>query len=637
MKRKFLSIFVLVAFLNYMQAGCSSTNEYKILKEEIDESIYSQRIVKVVLRSGEVIEFSTSAAYKKSPHYVKGFTRDGKNVSLSLDQYDMKEIRISKPESIPVNTISGLQIYEIVFSDQTIRKSMDGIWFYNQVEKKLLAKRNSEIVYQCSADSISDIRISASAFISEEELIKNPDTHIFEILSGNRVLTFDDRGGFLEKGTFSLTGRSKGGEYVDIPDEKILYVKVERYNAAKAILSILGGLILVAGVIILIVLETKQSCPFVYSYTGDKYIFDAEPLGGAVAKGLQKIDYSRLEHLRDNNGKYQLLFKNEVRETQYLDEIKLHVFDHEEETTIIPDVQGNFYKLYNSVKARGVYDEKGQDLSLFLNDNDGIAWQTYLPRGDTTGLNVQRHQITLTFPKPIGVTYANLIFNGGTALWGSNMIRKMLELRGDHLDSWYQGINSHGPEYEELLHFTFREELYLLKVYIKNNDEWLNGGFLPGGGPLITEDRIIPLDLSKIEGDELIIRLDPPPGFWQIDYIAVNYGAALEMCTYQIPLGSAIDHEDNNVSHMLSASDGNYHEMPRVGDWFKAEFDAPAIQSDKNRSIFLETNGYYVLHIDKTKPEETVLIKELINTPGEIVNYSIERYFEWYNQQVAAN
>ena len=179
--------------------------------------------------------------------------------------------------------------------------------------------------------------------------------------------------------------------------------------------------------------------------------------------------------------------------------------------------------------------------------------------------------------------------------------------------------------------------MYYMKINIKDNDDWINAGILTGGGPLITEDRIIPLDLSKIEGDELVIRLDPPPGFWQIDYIAVDYGRISEKSDYTIPLSSATDYKNNDITDLLAESDGQYHQMPLVGDWFKAEFSAPPLQSDKERSIFLETNGYYELHIDKTKPEETALIKELLNTPGEIVTYSIEQYFEWCKQQIAAN
>jgi hypothetical protein len=258
-----------------------------------------------------------------------------------------------------------------------------------------------------------------------------------------------------------------------------------------------------------------------------------------------------------------------------------------------------------------------------------------MPKGEDNKISSDRHLITMIFPKPQNIKKANLVFNGGTALWGSNMIRKMLELRGDSLDSWYWDINNKGIEYNKLLHFTFREELYVLKIHIKNNNQWTEAGFLSGGGPLITEDRIIPLDLSKIEGEDLVIRIEPPPGFWQIDYIAMDYESTPVQSNFILPLTNATDHNDQNITESLAQADDVYYKMPEVGDWFKSDFSAPDRLPDMDRSVFLEIKGFYELHIDKTQPEQTDLIESLMNTPGEIVKYSIERYYEWYNQQLA--
>jgi hypothetical protein len=215
------------------------------------------------------------------------------------------------------------------------------------------------------------------------------------------------------------------------------------------------------------------------------------------------------------------------------------------------------------------------------------------------------------------------------------MIRKMLELRGDQLDDWYEDINRHGPQYEELYRFIMREELYYMKINIKNDDQWITGGVITGGGPLITEDRVIPIDLSEIKGDELTIRLDPPPGFWQIDYLAVDYGPQITDMSYQVPLRFAVNQSDVRSTDELLSKDNVYYQMPEVGDWCKTEFNAPEKPVGLKRSIFLETTGYYELHIDKTKPAEQALIKTLLETPGEIIRYSMKRYFEWYNQKIA--
>ena len=637
MKRKTISVIAIIAFLNYLNAGCSPKKEVKILNEEFDSSIYRTDIVYVVLQNGKAYRFSPPARFKKSPNLVNGMNIVGEKMSISLEQRELEEIRISRPQTISLDAITGMSISEILFKDNRIQKAEEGLWFFNRVENKLVLMKDNQPVQEIDGGSIKEVRVSAPKLLTKNEILQQPNTYVREIVLGDKVHTFADPGGTLDKSKYVLSGITLLGNTLSIPEQDILYVNVSRVDAAGAFFATIGVLVLIVGIIFIIALATKQSCPFVYSYNGDQYVFDAEPLGGAVARGLEKTDYSRLEHLRETKGKYQLVFRNEVRETQYLDEIKLLIIDHDKETTVIPDEKGTFFQLSIPATAIRSYTESGQDLTPFLRENDEIAWQTYLPRGDTSRFHANRHQLTLNFLKPKVVTNANLIFNGGTAAWGSNMIRKMLELRGDQLDKWYAGIDRQGPEYEELFHFILREELYLLKIHLKNNDQWLYGGIIPGGGPLITEDRVIPLDLSKIEGDTLTIRLNPPKGFWQINYLALDYNPHMHDISYEIPLHYAIDHRDSIVTSILSSADDVYHQMPEVGDWFIAEFRAPDKQPNKVRSIFLKTKGYYELHIDKTKPEQTELIKKLIANPGDIIRYSMERYYEWYQQQIASN
>ena len=47
-------------------------------------------------------------------------------------------------------------------------------------------------------------------------------------------------------------------------------------------------------IIVGVAAATKQSCPFVYSWDGKQYVFDAEPYGGAITRGLEKDDFSTL-------------------------------------------------------------------------------------------------------------------------------------------------------------------------------------------------------------------------------------------------------------------------------------------------------------------------------------------------------
>jgi hypothetical protein len=419
--------------------------------------------------------------------------------------------------------------------------------------------------------------------------------------------------------------------------EDILYVRVKRADVGMSIVATLGVLALAFLTAVVIVAATKESCPFVYSFNGEDYVFDAEPLGGAICRGLSKTDYSRLDHLQPVEGKYHLLLRNEVEETQHLDEMKLVVIDHEMNTEIVPDLAGNMHTIAAPVAPLAAIDEKGADLTKFVQAQDEIFWQTHLPARPAFRPQNLRHELTFEFPKPAGVKSARLIVNLGTALWGSHMIREMLQLRGDKVDTWYEAVNRGGPELLELFQFIEREELYVLKLNVKEGDTWVQRGAIPGAGPLITEDKIVPLDLSGVSGDKLTLRLNPPMSFWTIDYLAVEYGGHPAAEMKEITLAQAHDQQNNDVTALLQTKDDRAYVMSQVGDWAKISFDVHPQQPGTKRTIFLKTFGYYEIHLDKQQPQKSELIRQLSATPGMIVEYALDEYLKWRSQQLHLN
>ena len=78
-----------------------------------------------------------------------------------------------------------------------------------------------------------------------------------------------------------------------------------------------------------------------------RYVFDAEPYGGAIARGLERDDYGELEHLKASGGEYRLLLTNEVDETQHTNLLELWVVDHAPGSRVIADEAGKLYALRN--------------------------------------------------------------------------------------------------------------------------------------------------------------------------------------------------------------------------------------------------------------------------------------------------
>ena len=133
---------------------------------------------------------------------------------------------------------------------------------------------------------------------------------------------FDPPGGTMNRDT--IEAKVKSAPYsVAMQDVQRLWVERRGVSAPRTIGLSVGIAAVAFGTFIAIVLATKQSCPFVYSWDGSQYVFDAEPYGGAITRGMERDDYSELEHVREQNGVYKLLVTNEVDETQYTNLMEL--------------------------------------------------------------------------------------------------------------------------------------------------------------------------------------------------------------------------------------------------------------------------------------------------------------------------
>ena len=128
------------------------------------------------------------------------------------------------------------------------------------------------------------------------------------LVSGESV-AFADPGCAYDGARRMLTGVDIKGMPRVIPIDDVLYVTVDKTDpVASAFLTALAVVVVVVAA--LVILVAASSCPFVYSFDGDHFVFDAEPLGGAVSRGLAKTDWSRLERLQPHDGAYELLVRN---------------------------------------------------------------------------------------------------------------------------------------------------------------------------------------------------------------------------------------------------------------------------------------------------------------------------------------
>lgn len=421
-------------------------------------------------------------------------------------------------------------------------------------------------------------------------------------------------------------------ENISIPLSEVELAWIKKVNPATSFLATLGAVAGTLGIFTLIILLTKESCPFIYSFNGEEYIFDAEPYGGATCEALKRTEWCGLEHLKEINGQYKVKITNEVDETQYTDELKLVVIDHPKGVKVVPDESGEIYTVSQPFIPIHATDKKGRDLLAYFSEDDWVFWQTRTEEKDPDSKADLKDELIFEFPKPEGAAKAKLLFNGCNTLWGSQMVKRFLELRGSSLPDFYKEISEFGPAYSWLAYWNLKEEFYRLHIRVETENGWQSRGTIAGGGPFVSEDRIYIVDIRDVKGDTLKIKLTPPAAIWKLNYLAVDYTEERPIAIHEINAAEALDDRGQDVREILAKTDNDYLVMPNIGDYAELAFEAPVQRADGDRSVFLKASGYYDIHIDAKGEPQLELLRKFIIEPGSSIQYSLEEYFKWIKE-----
>ncbi len=408
------------------------------------------------------------------------------------------------------------------------------------------------------------------------------------------------------------------GSKTIIPFSEIYNISLNDKNTGKTIINVVLGTIGVVAVIFIIVQLTKSSCPFVYVNNGEEFVFTGELYPGVITANQQRDDYLPLPKLNLTDNTYTIKITNELKEIQYTDFVQLLEVFHPDSVKVLLDQYGNLQTFSNITLPESVLvDQFNVDNSPSkAKDNDAYLFNTVIPNSSSI------RQIEAKFQKPNDSKQAKLFLTVKNSMWLDYVFGKFNAQFGTYYPKFQKDQQNYSAEKSKKW---MQEQHIPLSVYIKTVNGWELIDKINTVGPMAYRDIAIPLDLNKIAGDKVIIKLETGFMFWEVDYVGIDYSDNLKLDVNYISPSSAIDGNNIDVTQLLSKQDNSFFVQPNVGDEVIVSFKTNVTNSETNKTLFLKNRGYYNYIRDyDTEPNFQKL--KLFKEPGAFTNFSKYEY-----------
>ena len=399
--------------------------------------------------------------------------------------------------------------------------------------------------------------------------------------------------------------------------EEISSIHIIEKDSGKSVAAFLGASLATFGLIIIIALLTKSSCPYIYTHDGEGFVFQGESFGGAILQNLERADYIPLPMLRADSNLYRIRISNELKERQYTNYANLISVNHPIGTQALLDQKGEVQIISNpqppldaiTINDRSVRSALIQKDSILYNFNeDGFP----------------KNELRLSYRKTTGAQQGKLLINAKNSLWFDYLYGEVISKFGSYYPTWMekQAKKSTAERLE-----TIRGSGAPLSVYVKINGKWELVESIPTIGPLATRDMVIPIDLREHQDEIVEVKLETGFLYWDLDYALMDFNTNPDFEIVEQKPILAQDSYGKDWMEALAADDDTYMAQLTVGELAELHYTVPPKNEGQTQSAFLHTKGYYELIRDF---EGAPRFKELyaFKDPAYMMQYSMDLYRE---------
>ncbi len=407
------------------------------------------------------------------------------------------------------------------------------------------------------------------------------------------------------------------GSQITIPFSEIISISVNDKNSGRSIANAFLGTLGVIAVISIIVLATKSSCPFIYVKNGEEYVFTGELYPGIITANQQRDDYLLLPNLTKGNNEYSIKITNELKEIQYTDFVQLLEINHPNNVKVLLDKNGDLHTFSNIISPNNVLADNLiiDNNPTLIKDNNSYLFNSVIINSSSI------RNIELEFNKPKRTENAKLFLTVKNSMWLDYVFGKFNQQFGTYYSQFQKDQQTVSIEKSTKW---INEQNIPLSIYLKTASGWELVDRINTVGPMASRDIAVPIDLSNIVGEEVVIKLETGFMFWEVDYAGIDFTENLALDVKYINPYEALD-GNNNVTNLLLTSDQNYFVQPNIGDEVVVNFKINESSLDLNRTFFLKNRGYYNYVRNYAGNADFQKLK-LFKKPGAFTDFSKYEY-----------
>ena len=321
-----------------------------------------------------------------------------------------------------------------------------------------------------------------------------------------------------------------------------------------------------------------SSCPFVYSWNGDRFVLEGEAFGTAIGRKLESSTAIPLRSIKTSGGKATLQITNERPETHYINAVRLFAIESGENLEVALADDGTAWPVARRQKPIAAVDEKGNDAMDLVGVGDGRFW-------DPTGDN---EEITCAFVNPGRDREMSLLLTCMNTPVAEGMVRFLSDFLGDsYLDFVY--ALEHDPGMPDLMRQWYEKNAICLAV--RTESGWKEMGRFIQQGNAAPFERLMRLALPERTGDTVWVRLRMRPDLWRVDAVAADLGSASPLPRIPLAMRRASHGNGEDVRPALAEADGRYV-MVLPPDHLDLEFDAARSSTGKRVTYAIDVRGY---------------------------------------------